>query len=244
MGEADKIIKNLKNSGKKVEEFYVSNKASDKNVALIEELIQEYKTYNDLDGIQDLSMYINAMRHILAEREQKDKRIQELEEENMKLKAQHIFTKRNSTVEEKAKIFDVIDRTVDTFLEKEKLLWEQKFKANKMSVEEATDIVNEMYQERMKSISEDENTVNVDKLDDVKFTNLEFASVRLLREVQSLQRKLVNSIPKQKVKEVLQKKRNELFGITYLSKEQYRPYEMQIERINKIEQELLEGERK
>lgn len=53
-----------------------------------------------------------------------------------------------------------------------------------------------------------------------------------------------NSILKQKVKEVLQNNRNELFGMTCLSKEQYRPYEMQIERINKIEKELLEGERK
>ena len=180
MSEADKIIESLKNFGKKVEEFYVSNKTSDKNVATDNVIAHKFATMQQ-------------------QIDKKDKRIKELEEENMKLKAQHIFTKRNSTVEEKAKIFDVIDRTVDTFLEKEKLLWEQKFKANKMSVEEATDIVNEMYQERMKSISEDENTVNVDKLDDVKFTNLEFASVRLLREVQSLQRKLVNSIPKQKV---------------------------------------------
>lgn len=80
---------------------------SDKNVEIIKELIQEYKTYNDLDGIQDLSIYVNALEHILAEREQmlkerdvandsviahkfavmqqqleqKDKRIEELEEE-------------------------------------------------------------------------------------------------------------------------------------------------------------------
>ena len=62
----------------------MSNKTSDKNVANIEELIQEYKTYNDLDGIQDLSIYINALENILAEREQKDKRIKELEEESRK----------------------------------------------------------------------------------------------------------------------------------------------------------------
>ena len=102
MSEADKIIKNLKNSGKKVEEFYVSNKTSDKNVALIEELIQEYKTYNDLDGIQDLSMYINAMRHILLEREQKDKQIQELEEEKAMLK-------RASNIAKEVNIEDVTD---------------------------------------------------------------------------------------------------------------------------------------
>ena len=55
------------------------NKTSDKNVANIEELIQEYKTYNDLDGIQDLSIYVNALENLLSEREQKDERIQELE---------------------------------------------------------------------------------------------------------------------------------------------------------------------
>ena len=99
MGEADKIIKGLRDSGKKVEEFYMSNKTSDKNVALIEELIQEYKTYNDLDGIQDLSMYINAMRHILLEREQKDKQIKELEEALLKVKDKNttlFITCRNS----------------------------------------------------------------------------------------------------------------------------------------------------
>ena len=84
MSEVDKIIENLKKSGKKVEEFYTGNKTSDKNVANIEELIQEYRTYNDLDGIQDLSIYVNALENILAEREQKDKRIQELEEESRK----------------------------------------------------------------------------------------------------------------------------------------------------------------
>lgn len=59
----------------------MTDKTSDKNVAIIEELIQEYKTYNDLDGIQDLSIYVNALENLLAERKQKDKRIQELEEE-------------------------------------------------------------------------------------------------------------------------------------------------------------------
>lgn len=56
----------------------------DKNVANIEKLIKEYKTYNDLGGIQDLSIYVNALENILAEREQDKKRIQELEEESRK----------------------------------------------------------------------------------------------------------------------------------------------------------------
>lgn len=52
-----------------------------------------------------------------------------------------------------------------------------------------------------------------------------------------------NGITKEKVKNVLKNNRNEIFSATYLSREQFRPYEMQIERINKIEQELLEGEK-
>ena len=47
-------------------------------------------------------------------------------------------------------------------------------------------------------------------------------------------------IPKQKVKDILQNNRNELFSITYVEPIQYKPFEMQIERINKIEKELLE----
>ena len=48
-----------------------------------------------------------------------------------------------------------------------------------------------------------------------------------------------NSIAKEKVKNVLKNNRNEIFSATYLSREQFRPYGMQIERINKIEQELI-----
>ena len=62
-------------------------------------------------------------------------------------------------------------------------------------------------------------------------------------DVKQLYIDALNSILKQKVKDVLQNNRNELFCITYVSEKQYRPYEMQIERINKIEQELLEGEK-
>ena len=68
----------------------------------------------------------------------------------------------------------------------------------KMSLEEAINVVDAMYQDRYKIIEEND-TVYVDRLKDVKFTNLEFASVILLREVLSLQSKLKNSIPKQAV---------------------------------------------
>ena len=154
-------------------------------------------TDNVLEEVQD------AINNILTEREQDKKRIQELKEEDKKLKASHIFTRNNNaTDEEKAKLYDVIDNTIDTFLEQKNQKWEQIMTTNKMSVDEAIDIVDKMYQDRYKAIEKDD-TILVNKLDDIKFTNLEFASVILLREVQSLQSNLENSIPKQKVKEAL-----------------------------------------
>ena len=107
MSEADKIIESLKNSGRKVEEFYTGNKGSDKNVGSIED---DVKRCNELIKVEHAN-WIGisnqlAISHILAEREQmlkerdvandsviahkfavmqqqleqKDKQIQELEE--------------------------------------------------------------------------------------------------------------------------------------------------------------------
>lgn len=58
------------------------HKLSDKNVAKAKILIEEFNTYNDLDGIQDLKQYIIAIQNLLSEREKDKKKIQELEEEN------------------------------------------------------------------------------------------------------------------------------------------------------------------
>lgn len=82
---------------------------SDKNVEIIKELIQEYKTYNDLDGIQDLSIYVNALEHILAEREQKDKRIKELEEQVKTLDEAY-----TGTIKESKKWFDIAHNSIPT----------------------------------------------------------------------------------------------------------------------------------
>ena len=196
----------------------MNNKGSDENVANIEELIQEYRTYNDLDGIQDLSIYVNALENILAEREQKDKRIQELEEETTKLKAHHVFTRNEATDEEKAELYDVIDKTLDTFLEKEKPIWQQEMKTDKMSLEEALNVVDSMYQDRYKIIREND-TIFVDRLKDVKFTNLEFASVILLREVQSLQSKLKKSITKQDIKDLIKNETIDISGFECIAVE-------------------------
>lgn len=103
MSEADMIIENLKKSGKKVEEFYTGNKTSDKNVVTEEDLevLNEVLLHN-----RETEQARIAIEHMLAELEQmlkerdvandsviahkfavmqqqleqKDKRIQELEE--------------------------------------------------------------------------------------------------------------------------------------------------------------------
>ena len=67
----------------------MSNKTSDKNVANIEiiKVMQHIISfYKDLDVIHsnDKCKEIVALENILAEREQKDKRIKELEEESRK----------------------------------------------------------------------------------------------------------------------------------------------------------------
>lgn len=123
-----------------------------------------------------------------------EQRIKQLEEENKRLKASHIVTHNKVSDEEKAKIFDVIDNSIDTYFEKSKPYWEQIMTKDKMSLEEAETIINDMYQDRNK-ILENNNVIDISRLDDVKFTNLEFASVIVLREIQSLERKLENSIP-------------------------------------------------
>ena len=52
---------------------------NEKNINLVENLIKEFKTYNDLDGIDNLKPYIEAIENMLN-------RNKELEEENKRLK--------------------------------------------------------------------------------------------------------------------------------------------------------------
>ena len=95
--------------------------------------------------------------------------------------------------------------------------------------------------ENAKQINEEHKKINGELREKVK--ELEEENKKKSIELICLQDELDNSIPKQVVKEVLQNNRNGLFGMTYLSKEQYKTCEMQIKRINKIEQELLGGEK-
>ena len=67
-----------------------------------------------------------------------------------------------------------------------------------------------------------------------------YADISFKQIIDSINYVLDNIISKQKVKDVLQKNRNELFSIAYVNPEQYKPIDMQFDRIDKIEKELLE----
>ena len=156
----------------------MSNKTSDKNVANIEDDVKILEEFAEICkaglACYDQTREGEAIEHILAELEQKDKRIKELEE--------YI-----------AIAPDLDEMTATKYINIQK---EAYIRGRAEEQQRAEQIIYEHY------------------------------------------------IPKQVVINVLQNNRNELFGMTYLYKEQYRPYEMQIERIKKIEKELLEGERK
>lgn len=154
----------------------------------IEELLKAYKELKEIEE-----------SHRKENGELREK-VKQLEEDNKRLKASHIVTHNKISDEEKAEIFDVIDNSIDTYFEKIKPYWGQIMTKDKMSLEEAETIINDMYQDRNK-ILENNNVIDISRLDDVKFTNLEFASVRAIREIQSLERKLENSIPVSLVEE-------------------------------------------
>lgn len=121
-----------------------------------------------------------------------------IEKQNLEikdLKASHIMTHNKVSNEEKAILFDTINNTIDTYLENTKPYWEQIMVKDKMTIEEAETIIDDMYQDRNKILrkageTETEVIFDVAKLDEVQFTNLEFASIRVLREIQGLRRKI------------------------------------------------------
>lgn len=78
----------------------------------------------------------------------------------------------------------------------------------------------------------------------LEYQNSRITDILHKKEVEHLKKYIKylkeNSIPVQKIKDVLQRNRNELLSKTYVTPTQYRPFEMQIDRINKVEKELLE----
>ena len=153
---------------------------TDEEKEAIKNIKKEFEKNHILPDIanEDLGILLNLI----------EKQSKEIEE----LKASHITTNNKATNTEKAKIFDVIENSIDTYIEKSKPYWEQIMTKDEMTIEEALTIIDDMYQDRYKIMSqktEKETIVDLSKMDYIRFTNLEWASVRVLREVQSLNHK-------------------------------------------------------
>lgn len=81
---------------------------------------------------------------------------------------------------------DILEEAIGTLLTAYEKPYNQILDKKEMSKEEAEKIIDDMYHDKTKVYGEG-NVVHVDLIGTVKFTNLEFASVRLLREVVSLE---------------------------------------------------------
>lgn len=119
MSETDKIIENLRKSGRKVEEFYTGNKTSDKNVGSIDEkavnddieLIKNLIENNKIE-IKNVSVgqefrLLRTLQNILAEREQDKARTQELEEQVKTLDEAY-----TGTIKESKKWYDIAHNSI------------------------------------------------------------------------------------------------------------------------------------
>ena len=156
-------------------------------------------------------------------------------EDDLKAKA---FIESYKQIKNGADIIKSIDKDfffelVDFLLEEReqdkariKELEEDLYSTNKIINEYLDDIPNQREKEMQAKIKELE-------------AKLEFKKYGDLDEIE-FEEYMSHFIPKQKVKDVLQNNRNEIFSFTYVDDEQFKPYTMQIDRINKIENELLE----
>ena len=142
------------------------------------------------ERIEQLELEVKVLR--ANNKGLKDK-IDEQSKEIEELKASHITTNNKATNTEKAKIFDVIENSIDTYIEKSKPYWEQIMTKDEMTIEEALTIIDDMYQDKYKIMEQKTDTgvtINLSKMDEITFTNLEFASVIVLREIQSLRHEM------------------------------------------------------
>ena len=162
MSEADKIIESLKNSGRKVEEFYTGNKTSDKNVAnvtkndidILNTLIYVYEArlpnYNKL-----MDSEVKSLKNILADYT----RQKQINEEHQKINGE--LKERIKELEEANKIFALEGSKVRLSLYiKENYIPKQKIKEK---IEEVKQIRRELgfktYLKREHMLNEDREIV-------------------------------------------------------------------------------------
>lgn len=203
---------------------------------------EEKKALERIDYIQDFIIEngqynadVNDMEYFSRIKNLIEKQSKEIEE----LKASHITTNNKATNTEKAKIFDVIDNSIDTYIEKSKPYWEQIMTKDEMTIDEALTIIDDMYQDRYKIMSqktEKETIVDLGKMDYIKFTNLEWASVRALREVQSLNYKL------EKLQDKIKAKIEEYMHKDFIKMQVVMSHDKEALKIAEVLQSLLEKE--
>lgn len=92
----------------------------EKDITILKSLIEDLKREEKLIGY-DAEYEIQALENLI-------KGYRELEKRNKKLKATHIMTHNKVSDEEKAKLFDVIDNSIDTYLEKTEYIPKSKVK--------------------------------------------------------------------------------------------------------------------
>lgn len=204
---------------------------------LSDEEKQAIKVLNHFNPVDCGREDTQAIETILNLIEKQSKEIEEL-------KASHITTNNKATNTEKAKIFDVIENSIDTYIEKSKPYWEQIMTKDEMTIDEALTIIDDMYQDRYKIMSqktEKETIVDLGKMDYIKFTNLEWASVRTLREVQSLNNKLEKW--KDKIKAKIEEYDDKGMTINLTNRSAGKTFQQAVHyEVKKILQSLLEKE--
>ena len=127
----------------------------EEDIKILEEWIEETnKAWEKNDWLEEIPIpketvaienLIKEFKDLHLAYELYKSKYEKLGEENKKLKASHIMTNNKVSDEEKAKLFDVIDNSIDTYLEQTKPYWEQIMTKEKMTIEEAETIIDDMY---------------------------------------------------------------------------------------------------
>lgn len=110
MSEADKIIESLKNSGRKVEEFYTGNKTSDKNVGSIEEDIRILQEKDCMWHYPETRIE-EAIENIIADYT----RQKEMNEEHQRINGE--LREKVKELEKESKILEFQNKQIENYAE-------------------------------------------------------------------------------------------------------------------------------
>ena len=208
MSEADKIIKNLKNSGKKVEEFYMSNKTSDKNVGSIEEdirilenlksylnlLVYEGKDkiiYNDLLWDEKTVDCINAIEHLINNYTRQKQINEEHKRINGELRERVKELERNSNCESVYAIkfatmqqqINEKDKRIQELEEENAMLKKTNNIAKNVNIEDITEVMNKSYEEFMSNYINKQVLIELIENETIDISGFECIALEDLQEL-------------------------------------------------------------